>query len=66
MIFFETPHNQLKCVLSIKETNFNAKMGKKFSHLLMIRAEGADPLPLTVSLTVKRLFFDDPPKFDCE
>ena len=46
MIFFETPHNQLKCVLSIKETNSNAKMGKKISHLLMIRAEGADPPPL--------------------
>ena len=29
----------------------------KFSHLLTVRAEGADPPPFTVSLTVKRLFF---------
>ena len=29
------------------------KIGPKFSHLLTVRAEGADP-PLTVSLTVKR------------
>ena len=32
------------------------KIGPKFSHLLTVRAEGADP-PLTVSLTVKRPFF---------
>ena len=40
------------------------KIGPKFSHLLTVRAEGADP-PLTVSLTVKRpfFFFDDFPKF---
>ena len=38
------------------------KIGPKFSHLLTVRAEGADP-PLTVSLTVKRpFFFDDRPK----
>ena len=32
------------------------KIGPKFSNLLTVRAEGADP-PLTVSLTVKRPFF---------
>ena len=31
-----------------------------FSHLLTVRAEGADP-PLTVNLTVKCPFFDDFP-----
>ena len=38
------------------------KIGPKFSHLLTVRAEGADPpspSPLMVSLTVKRPFFDD-------
>ena len=34
--------------------------GSKFSHLLTVRAEGADP-PLTVNLTVKCPFFDDFP-----
>ena len=35
------------------------KIGPKFSHLLTVRAKGADPPlpPLTVSLTVKRPFF---------
>ena len=38
------------------------KIGPKFSHLLTVRAEGADP-PFTVSLTVKRpCFFYDFPK----
>ena len=46
---FETPHNETKCVMSIKESNFN----EKFSHLLTVRAEGADPPTLTVSLAVK-------------
>ena len=32
------------------------KIGPKFSHLLTVRAEGADP-PLAVSLTIKRPFF---------
>ena len=39
------------------------KIGPTVSHLLTVRAEGADPPPLTVSLTVKRPgFFDDRPK----
>ena len=39
------------------------KIGPQFSHLLTVRAEGANPplLPLTVSLTVKIPFFDDRP-----
>ena len=31
---------QIKCVMSIKESNFNAKSGPTFSHLLTVRAEG--------------------------
>ena len=48
---FETPLSEIKCVLSVKESNFIEK--NQFSHLLMVRAEVADPAPLTVSLTVK-------------
>ena len=47
----------MKCVLSDKESNFNAKNGSKYSHLVTVRAEGADPPPITVSLTIKRPFF---------
>ena len=36
---FETLYNEIKCVLSIKESNFNGKYGSKFSHLLTVRAE---------------------------
>ena len=51
---FETPHKEIKCVLSNKESNFNGKMGQNFHG----RAEGTDtPPPLTISLTVKRPFF---------
>ena len=25
---FETPHNEIKCVLSIKESDFNEKIGQ--------------------------------------
>ena len=44
--------------MSVKESNINEKKSK-FSHLLTVRAEVADPPPpLTVSLTVKYpLFF---------
>ena len=35
---FETLHNEIKCVLSIKESNFNEKMDQ---NLLTVRAEGA-------------------------
>ena len=50
---FETPHNEIKCVLSAKESNFNGKK-IKISHLLTVRAKVADPPPpLAVSLIVK-------------
>ena len=42
---FETPHNETKCVLSVKESNFIEKENSKFSHLLTVRAEVADPPP---------------------
>ena len=40
---FETPHNEIKCVLSIIESYSIEKNGSKFSHLLTVRADGADP-----------------------
>ena len=41
-----------------RRQNFQCSNESKFSHLLTLRAEGADPpLPLTVSLTVKYLLF---------
>ena len=47
---FETPHSEMKCVKSIKESNFNAKNGLKFSHFLTVRTGGADPSPpLTIN-----------------
>ena len=44
---FELPHNEIKCVLSIKELNFNEKMGQNF-HI----CSQAEPRGLTTSLTV--------------
>ena len=42
---FETPHNEIKCVLSVKESNFNEKDIKIFT-FFTVRAEVADtPLP---------------------
>ena len=35
----KTPHNTIKCGLSTKQPNFNAKHGSKVSHLLTVRAE---------------------------
>ena len=55
---FDTLHNDIKCVLGITESKFNGKNRSTFSHLLTVRAEVADPPPLTVSLTVKCPFFD--------
>ena len=40
---FETTHHDMICVLSKKESKFNAKNGSTFSHLLTVRAGGADP-----------------------
>ena len=28
---FETPHNELNCILGIKDSNFNTKMGQNFN-----------------------------------
>ena len=39
---FETPHNKIECVLSVKESNFNKKK-IKFSHLVTVLAEVANP-----------------------
>ena len=50
----------MKCVLSIKESNFNAKIGSKFSHLLYDRGADPHPPPLTVSLTIKRTILMTP------
>ena len=41
---FETPHDESKCALSIKESNSNAINGWKFSHLLAFIAKGT-PTP---------------------
>ena len=49
---FETPHNEIKCVLSIKESNFNGKMGQNFLISLRSGPRKLTPYPLTVSLTV--------------
>ena len=46
----ETPHNEIKYVLSVKESNFNGRNGSTFSHML------------TVSLTAKYLPFLRLPK----
>ena len=40
---FETTHHDMICVLSKKESKSNAKNGSTFSHLLKVRAGGADP-----------------------
>ena len=39
---FETLYNEKRCVLSVKESNINEKKSK-FSHLLTVRAEVAEP-----------------------
>ena len=38
---FETPHNEIKCVLSTIESY--SIENNKFSHLLTVRAKVADP-----------------------
>ena len=42
--FLETPHNEIKCVLSMNESYFNKKRDK-ILHLPLVRDEGADSLP---------------------
>ena len=43
--------------MSIKESNFNAKNWSKLSHLLMVRAEGADPFSPYGQLDCKKTAF---------
>ena len=43
--------------MKIKESKFIAKNESLFSLLLTVRAKGADPPSLTVSLTVKTFFY---------
>ena len=57
----DTPHNDVKCVLSIKESNFNGKNGSKFSNLITVRAEGADPpIPLPYGQRDRKYPFSTP------
>ena len=42
---FETPHNEIKCVLGIKESNFNGNWVKIFTVRLTVRGGGANQLP---------------------
>ena len=60
--FFEAPHKEIKCVLGIKESKSNGKNRSKFSHLLTVRAEVADPPPPYGQPDRKiSAFFDTPP-----
>ena len=50
---------EIKCTLSIKESNFDAKNRSKFSHLLTARANWADPsLPYGQPESKKTAFYD--------
>ena len=51
---FETLHNEKKC-FECQRIKFQWINGSPFSHMLTVRAEGADSPPHTVSLTVKCL-----------
>ena len=42
---FEPLHNEIKCVLSIKESNFNEKMGQNFHISLRSGPMGLTPQP---------------------
>ena len=44
-MIFQPPHDEIKCDLSIIESYSIEKNGSKFSHLLTVRAEVADPPP---------------------
>ena len=58
---FEAPHDEIKFVLSIKESKFNEQNGSKFSHLLTVRAQGADPPPYGQPGRKISAFYDDFP-----
>ena len=53
---FETLHNEINCVLSVKESNFNEKNNQNFHICLRSGPRWLTP-PLSVSLTVKYRFF---------
>ena len=59
--FFETLHNEIKCVLSVKESNYTEKKIKIFTFVYGQGRGGCPPPPLTVSPTVKYPFFYDSP-----
>ena len=50
---FETPHNEIGCVLSVKESNFNEKKIKIFTFAYIQGRQDLLRPPLSVSLTVK-------------
>ena len=58
----ETPQNWDKMSFEYPWIKFQWKNGSTFSHLLTVRAEGADPPPLAVSLTVNIRFYAFPNK----
>ena len=49
---FRDPSKWDKMCFEYHRVIFHWKNGSKFSHLLTVRANEADPLPLTISLTV--------------
>ena len=57
--FLETPHNEIKCVLSINESNFKKKRDK-ILHWPTVRDEGADSLPPYGLVSVIRPFCTTP------
>ena len=62
---FEALHNDIKCVLSIKESKRIKKNDRNFHICLRSGPRGLTPShPLLVSLTVKYQFFYDSPKIN--
>ena len=60
---FETPHNEIKCVLSIKESYSIEKMGK-ISKFAYGQGQGGWPSPPPYDQPDRKIFafFDDFPK----
>ena len=56
----ETPHNDIKCVLSVKESNFNEK--SNVSHFLTVRSKVADPPTPPPDRNISAFFYDSPKK----
>ena len=61
---FETLHDEIKCVLSTKESNFNEKMGQNFYICLRSGPRGLTPPYGQPDHKNTVVFFDDRPK--CE